>query len=164
MRATQSRCASCLRCVAGRRRGAAIDDKAWAAILVTRLVRGEFETVRAVPYPVPLLTRAMTMPRIPSLCTGTQSSASPRCCQVTVDEIHRPGCEAGLAGGGYQRWLYGSFGLSCLDWSSFQLCLRLGAIVGDVLHRAVVRRRDGGDVLGARPLVAPSVIRLYGFV
>ena len=72
--------------------------------------------------------------------------------------------QAGLAGGVYQRWLYGSFGLSCLDWSSFQLCLRLGAIVSDVLHRAVVRRRDGGDVLGARPLVAPSVIRLYGFV
>ena len=118
--------------------------------------------MRAVPYPVPLLTRAMTMPRIPSLCTGTPSSASPRCWQVMRSTKYID--LAGLAGGVYQRWLYGSFGLSCLDWSSFQLCLRLGAIVGDVLHRAVVRRRDGGDVLGARPLVAPSVIRLYGFV
>ena len=66
---------------------AALDVIASGEVTVRRCVSEDMRAVRALPRPLPLPPRAISLPLIDSLCPGTTSGASPRCLDVRLDEI-----------------------------------------------------------------------------
>ena len=106
MAALPSGCPMASSCLVGGRRRAAVDDIDLAAIPVDDGLRDGWRTVGMVRRPLPLILRAMTLPRFASHCTGTESAASPRCWGVPAVEIHRPvvGWRAGGSTVGSTAW------------------------------------------------------------
>ena len=76
-------------CVGGRRRHD-IDGIGLESIPVGGAFGDEWHALCMVPLPLPLLPRAMTLPRFDSHCAGTPSAASPRCWGVLFAAFHRP--------------------------------------------------------------------------
>ena len=69
--------------------GAATDDRSVRAGAVLRSSRGFARIEHALPLAFVLHLRDLTLPLFASRCSGMMFSASPLCCDVTVEKFHR---------------------------------------------------------------------------
>ena len=114
---TLSGCGSWPGSFVGGRRRADIDDIGLAAIPVGSGLRDEWRAVSVVWRPLSLLPRGTPLYPFDSHCAGTLSAACSRCIgayqSTTFIDL------AGLADGGLNGGLYGSFWLCLVVQSSF---------------------------------------------